>query len=100
MKPDELGQCVYVLYYKLWGKTLVGNRLKSRAWWEHRRDELINAPTVNIPPDQNINPGIFDTNGNPIPNPVPFEQEMGWTEDISEYWLGWLQIAFLRRYEH
>lgn len=96
---SELGECVYVLHYKLWGKTLVGNRLRSRGWWENRKNELINAPTVIILPEQNTNPGIFDANGNPIPNPIPFEQEMGWTEDTTPYWLGWLQAAFRKRYE-
>lgn len=95
----ELGECVKVLQYGLWGKTLVGNKLRSKAWWERRQDELINAPTISIPPYQNANPGIYDSNGL-MPSPIPFEQEMGWTEDTSDQWLKWLQIVFRKRYEH
>lgn len=91
MKSD-IGECVSVLYYKRWGKTLVGNKLRSRQWWEQRLQSLVNSPTVDIDPSLNTNPGC----DNP---PIPFEQEMGWTEETSEHWLKWVQKAFRRRYE-
>lgn len=98
MKSD-IGECVYVLVHKAWGRTLVGNKLRSRAWWENRLKTLINSPAIIIPTEQNLNPGIYNTNGEPIPNPIPFEQEMGWTDDTAEHWLAWMQITFKKHYE-
>ena len=90
---SELGLCVSVLFHKSWGRTPVGGRLRSRTWWENRREELINAPTVVLPlgPDYN-----------PLSNivvPIPFEEEMGLDKELSQHWLPWLQQIFKRRYE-
>ena len=94
MMKSDIGECSYVLYHKVWGKTPVGNRLRSKKWWEDRRETLINSPTVVVDPKDNTNPGIYDQDGTPILHPIPFEIEMGWTEETSLYWLGWLQTAF------
>jgi len=99
MKSD-IGECVYVLVHKAWGKTLVGNKLQSRVWWKNRLTELINSPTVVISAEQNLNPGIYDKNGNLMSNPIPFEQEIGWSDNTNEYWLTWMQKTFKKRYEH
>lgn len=51
MKSD-IGECVYVLYHKRWGRTLVDGSLKSRDWWQRRLDGLINQPTITISKEQ------------------------------------------------
>jgi hypothetical protein len=88
---SEIGFCASVLYHKAWGKTLVGNRLRSETWWKNKLEELINAPTIVLPP-QELSLESYDV-------PIPFEQEMGWTEETAPYWLGWFQTIFQRRYE-
>lgn len=95
---SEIGECVSVLFYKRWGKTLVGNKLRSKSWWENRLKELINAPTVII--ENNTSPGIYNQDGTLQEPPIPFEKEMGLPEDMTEYWLPWLQQIFKKRYEH
>ena len=70
MKPD-IGDCVYVLHHKRWGKTLIDGQLKSRVWWEKRLKDLIEAPATQIPPEN-----LWD--GKPAePAPIPYEKEMG-----------------------
>lgn len=95
----ELGECIYVLYHKLWSKYQYKGQLKSRGWWERRRDDFINSPTVIIDPKDNLVGGYFDKDGNPIPDPIPFEKEMGWADETSEHWLEWMQKAFRKIYE-
>jgi hypothetical protein len=102
MKRDEIGYCICVLVNKTWGRTVVGNRIRSKLWWEARKKELSdeylkfieNAPPI----DPNHVPGIYNRDGSFQENPMPFEQEMGWSEDTSSYWLQWLQKAFRNRY--
>ena len=43
---SEIGECVYILYHKMWGKILIGNCLRSRIWWENRLKYLINSPII------------------------------------------------------
>jgi len=90
---SEIGECVSVLYHKTWGRTLVGNRIRSKGWWEKRLQDLINDPEV-------INLDLTNYPEFEYDVPIPFEQEMGWTEETSKYWLGWLQTVFENRYEH
>lgn len=73
MKRCEIGYCVWILYNKRWGKTLIDNKLRSRNWWETRLNELINAPTVSAVCDWE--PGIYDELGNPIPPPPRYESD-------------------------
>jgi len=68
---SEIGLCVSVLYFKVWGKTRMGNKLHSRWWWENRLKELLNAPTVVI--ENNTNPGIYNQDGTLQSNPILFE---------------------------
>lgn len=96
---SELGECVYVLFHKRWGRHTYKGKLKSEAWWKKRKEDFINSPMVVIDPKDNLNPGIYDKDGNPVPDPIPFEKEMGWTDDTSEHWLGWMQEAFRKIYE-
>ncbi len=96
MKSD-IGECVYVLHHKAWGRTRVGNRIRGRQWWEDRLKELVNSPTVVI--ENNTEPGIYNQDGTPQIPPVLFEQEMGLDVELSEYWLLWLQQIFRKRYE-
>jgi hypothetical protein len=44
----ELGECVYVLFYALWGKTNINGQLKSRIWWQNRLQTFINTPAIEI----------------------------------------------------
>lgn len=88
-----------ILYYKRWGKILIENRIRSRKWWEDKLASLVNSGTIDVDPKFNPNPGCYDEQGNLLPPPIPFEQEMGWTEDTREYWYGWVKKAFRRRYE-
>lgn len=95
MKSD-IGECVSVLYYKLWGKTLVGTKLHSRKWWENRLATFVNSPTVTINPEENTRGGMYDKDGNEIPPPIRFEDEMGLDESLSEHWLEFLQTLMRR----
>jgi hypothetical protein len=82
---------------KAWGKTLVKNQLKSENWWRNRlKTLLVEMPDVELLKN---NPGIYNVDGTFAATPVPFEQEMGWTEDTSQYWLGWLRIVFKKHNE-
>jgi hypothetical protein len=85
---NNIGDCVYVLHHKRWGKTLVGGRLRSQSWWEKELGNLINSPTVIIPPEN-----LFD--GKPIePLPTPFEIEMGIPDLNYEIFLAaWKRIS-------
>ena len=96
---SEIGECVSVLYFKRWGQIRVGNKIRSRKWWEEKLSFLVNSGTIDLDPKFNPNPSCYDEQGNLMPPPIPFEQEIGWTEETSEYWLGWVQKAFRRRYE-
>jgi hypothetical protein len=82
---SEIGECVFVLSRKRWGRTLVGNRLRSRSWWENKLTELINITDI-VEIQTNI--------GNHIDNPISFEEEMGLDSSLSEYWLNWLTTAY------
>ena len=95
---SDIGLCVRVLVKKEWGRTRVGNKICGRGWWENRLKELINAPTVVI--ENNTEPGIYNQDGTLQEPPIPFEQEIGLDESLSEYWLPWLQEIFRKRYEH
>jgi hypothetical protein len=97
MKSD-IGECVYVLHHKAWGRTRVGNKICGRKWWEDRLKELINSPTVVI--ENNTDPGIYNQDGTPQIPPIPFEQEVNLDPELSQYWLSWLQQIFKNRYEH
>jgi len=66
---SEIGLCVWVLFYKLWGKIRFNGQLKSEKWWRRRLKELINAPEVAAPPLPEGKPAE--------PAPIPFEIEMG-----------------------
>lgn len=94
---SEIGECVYVLHHKAWGRTRVGNRIRGRSWWEDKLKELLNSPTVVI--ENNTEPGIYNQDGTLQVPPVPFEQEYGLDPELVEYWLPWLQQIFRQRYE-
>lgn len=96
MKSD-IGFIKMLLYYGITGRVMVGNKIRSREWWENKLQELIQAPCDPI--TENLNPGLYDQSGNPVPPPIPFEQEMGWSEDTAPYWYGWLKKVFKKRYE-
>lgn len=70
----SIGDCVYVLYHKLWGKTLVKRKLKSQGWWQQQLAAIINGPVIELP-KTDWEPGIYDQSGNPMPAPLPFEVE-------------------------
>lgn len=88
MERSEIGYCVTVLSRKLWGKILVNGRLRSQNWWRQKLESEINLPTIVISSEN-----LWECR-TAEPAPIPFEQEMGWTEDTAEYWLEWLQKAF------
>jgi len=73
--PNKIGDCVYVLYHKRWGRTLVSGQLKSKVWWENQLQKLINEPCDPI--TCQLNGGCYDESGNPIEPPIPYEIEMG-----------------------
>lgn len=85
MKCD-IGECVYVLYHKLWGRTIVGNRIRSKAWWEKRLQDLINTPTITIE-HKYEEEWTYD-----IPPRYEDEYQMSnsW-EEYFEKWDGWLK---------
>ena len=96
---SDIGLCVRVLFKKEWGKNRIGNKLHSRWWWENRLKTLLADQTI-IDIEVNTNPGIYNADGTLEVLPVRFEDEMGWTEETSPYWLGWVTKAFMKRYEH
>lgn len=59
---SEIGECVSVLCRKAWGKTMVGNKLRSRNWWENRLEELVNVSTTKT--NHDWEPGIYNQDGN------------------------------------
>lgn len=63
---SDIGECVYVLFFKLWGKTPIGGRPRSQQWWIKRKEELINQPTITLTlgPEKELDD-----------MPVPFEVE-------------------------
>lgn len=68
---SEIGLIVSILFYKSWGRIPVNGRPRSEQWWRNRLNDLINAPTVEIAPEN-----LWD--GCPAePAPIPFEIEMG-----------------------
>jgi len=83
MIKSELGECVYVLFYKLWGKTLINGRLKSESWWIKRKDELINAPDVilTLSPEKELDE---------MPVPYEVEFDMSNKSDCVAYF-SWLE---------
>lgn len=85
---SEIGYCVWVLQNHLWGKTLVDGKIRSQKWWQRKLEEAKNSPSIDIKEICNWECRTAE------PAPIPFEQEMSWTEDTSEYWLGWLQQSF------
>lgn len=88
--PDSIGYIVWVLHFKLWGKIPVNGKLRSQQWWRSRLTDIINQPTIHIPPEN-----LWD--GKPAePAPIRFEEEMGWSEDTARFWLQWLQTALRR----
>ena len=95
---SEIGLCVRVLFKKEWGKTLIGNKIRSQVWWQRRLQELLSDQSV-IEIEVNTNPGIYNQDGTLQENPIPFETEIGLDENLSEYWLPWLQQIFMKRYE-
>jgi hypothetical protein len=70
MKPVELIICVDVLCHKKWGRTLVDGQLRSRSWWERRRDALINSPAIQISVE------LLKDGEPPEKSPIPYEKEM------------------------
>lgn len=72
---DKIGQCVFVLFYKLWSKTLIKNRLQSEVWWKERLKRLKNVHCVIIPEAENTQPGMYDANGNFALFPKRYEDE-------------------------
>lgn len=65
---SEIGQCVYVLFYGLAGKTLAGGQLKSRNWWNNRLQTLINDQAIEIKT-------LYNTDMADVP--LIYEKEMG-----------------------
>lgn len=62
---SEIGDCVTVLFYKLWSKVLVKGQLKSESWWKRKLDKLINGPIIKIELNEEL----------PVSVPVRFEDE-------------------------
>lgn len=74
MKRCEIGECVYVIFHKLWGKYPINGKLRSQHWWQQRRELL----KTNVTPSTFVmdwEPGIFYPDGTPIPNPPIYEHE-------------------------
>ena len=46
---SEIGQSVEVLSKKIWGKTLINNKIRSEKWWKRRLEFLINKNEDAIP---------------------------------------------------
>jgi hypothetical protein len=68
---SEIGLITTILFYKQWGRIPVNGRPRSEQWWRNRLNDLINAPTVEIAPEN-----LWDGN-TAEPAPIPFEIEMG-----------------------
>lgn len=66
-----LGECVYVLFHKKWGKTLVDGQLRSEDWWERRRNAFINQPTITLSKEQ------LGKDWDMPDKPIPYEEEIG-----------------------
>lgn len=90
MKRCEMGYCIWILREKLWGKVVFEGRLRSENWWRRRLENEMNQPAIVIPPENLWECCPAE------PAPMPFEQEMGWTDDTAEHWLKWLQKAYRR----
>ena len=81
---SEIGLIVSILFYKRWGRIPVNGRPRSEQWWRNRLADLINAPTVEIPPEN-----LWD--GSPAePAPIPFEIEVGYPDlDHATFLKAW-----------
>jgi len=92
MKPCEIGIVVSILRKKLWGRIPVGGRLRSKSWWEHYLQELIDKPEDPIPPEN-----LWD--GKPAePAPVPLEIEFGMPNlDYKMFAQGWKNMLIRTR---
>jgi hypothetical protein len=87
---SEIGECVCVLFHKLWSKTPIKGQLKSKTWWENRLKIITNSPVIVIDEKDNLIPGIYDSNGNEIPPPVPYETELlqRWKQEEFNKYIG------------
>ena len=65
---SEIGECVYVLFYRLWGKTPINGRLRSQIWWKNRLQALIDSPAIEIKT-------LWETDYSDVP--LKYEKEMG-----------------------
>jgi hypothetical protein len=80
---SDIGECVSVLFHKTWGKIPIKGQLKKRVWWENRLQTIINLPTAII--ENNLTPGIYNVDGTPVPDPIPYEIEiLGWSREKYE----------------
>ena len=68
-RGDEIGLIVSILFYKHWGRIPVNGRPRSQEWWRNRLNNLINAPTIEIAPENLW--GGFQSE----PTPMPYEDE-------------------------
>jgi hypothetical protein len=91
MKPDEICLTKEILIKRLWGKTLVNGRLRSKSWWENKLHLLINKTEKAIP-IENLRDGHQAE-----PTPIPFEVEFNMPGLNYETFLAaWKQMNFNR----
>lgn len=64
-----MGYIVWVLQWKLWGKVLVGQRLRSQNWWRIQLENEINSSIIEINKEN-----LWECK-TAEPPPIPFEIE-------------------------
>jgi hypothetical protein len=72
---SDFGYCVWVLFYKRWGKTPFEGKLRSQTWWQNRLNQFVDVPETTIPAETNLRPGIYDQTGHEIPPSARYEDE-------------------------